>query len=1041
MVLLGICQLLGTACRTEKKEVAYETRIHTYDELITHFSNPGAEFRPAPLWVWHGDITREVVDVNLREFKDKGFGGFFIHPRYGLITQYMSDDWYDMVAYTLEVAEQLGLYVWLYDENSYPSGFAGGLVPHHMPDSYKHGQALRIHKMDVLEMDPEIRYKHVFEVMSDGQMMEITAPANRAGESGAFILYEIVHYQASKWTAGYPYVDLLYPGVTEMFMDVALSGYKERFGEHFGNLIPGIFTDEPNINPPGGHTAVRWTPDLYDVFEERWGYKLQDNLLSLFEPTADWKRVRHNYYQTLLEMFIDRWAKPWFEYTEEHQLKWTGHYWEHGWPNPTHGADNMAMYAWKQVPGIDLLFNTMYTDERHWQFGNTRNVKEARSAANQTGRTRVLSETYGGSGWQMTFEDMKRLGDWMYVLGINFMNQHMTHTTLLGDRKQDYPQSFSYHSPWWDHYELQNDYFSRLSVALSAGRQNNTMLVIEPTSSTWMYFSSYSNEPFLGEIANEFHDLLDQLEQYKIAYDVGSENMIKDIGRIENTQFVVGEAMYNLVVLPFGTENLDSPTVDLLEQYLENGGRVISLRTIPDRIDGKESDEIVRLMNRFDEHWSHYPRFTVQDIPSLFHNETIRFSESAMTSRWFLHHVRELNDGKLVFLVNSSPDEMMEGYFDMDGNMVVRLDPFTGEQTQWPHTTNGEQLRAEFSVHPAGSLMLFISENEVSVPPDAEKPDVVIVAETTESIVNAVLPNMLTLDYGELFLDEQSRGHMYYYRAGDLVWQHHGYPDNPWASGIQFKTELVDADTFATDSGFEFVYSVELEERVDMSSIQAVSERPDIFQLSINDIQLNAVEDQWFIDRDFAVYEIGEYLNPGTNDIRVTVNPMSMFAELQPVYILGNFSLENAASGWNIVPHEPLSIGSWKASGYPFYYDQVVYSKRATFGRTPDRAVVQLGEWAGTVAEVLVNHQSAGIIQQPPYQLDITDWLVAGQNSVEVSVYGSKKNLMGPHHQHYTGFIRPSNFRYGPETQPSGEQYHLLDYGLFEDFQILITEP
>jgi hypothetical protein len=68
-------------------------------------------------------------------------------------------------------------------------------------------------------------------------------------------------------------------------------------------------------------------------------------------------------------MFIDRWSKPWFEYTEKHQLKWTGHYWEHGWPSPHHGGDNMAMYAWHQIPGIDLLFNTMYTSERPDQFG------------------------------------------------------------------------------------------------------------------------------------------------------------------------------------------------------------------------------------------------------------------------------------------------------------------------------------------------------------------------------------------------------------------------------------------------------------------------------------------------------------------------------------------------------------------------------------------------------------------------------------------------------------------------------------------------
>ena len=111
----------------------------------------------------------------------------------------------------------------------------------------------------------------------------------------------------------------------------------------------------------------------------------------------------------------------------------------------------MAMYAWPQVPAIDLLFN-QFDEDTGDQFGDVRNVKELSSVANQLGLRRTLSETYGGGGWDLRFEDMKRLGDWEYVLGVNFMNQHLAFETLAGARKYDYPQSFSYHEPWWKHY-------------------------------------------------------------------------------------------------------------------------------------------------------------------------------------------------------------------------------------------------------------------------------------------------------------------------------------------------------------------------------------------------------------------------------------------------------------------------------------------------------------------------------------------------------------------------------------------------------------
>jgi hypothetical protein len=109
----------------------------------------------------------------------------------------------------------------------------------------------------------------------------------------------------------------------------------------------------------------------------------------------------------------------------------------------------MAMYAWHQRPGIDCLMN-QYAEHTHAQFGNIRMVKELSSIANQLGARRTLCETYGAGGWDLRFEDMKRIGDWLEVLGVNTINQHLSYVTIRGARKRDHPQSFSYHEPWWE---------------------------------------------------------------------------------------------------------------------------------------------------------------------------------------------------------------------------------------------------------------------------------------------------------------------------------------------------------------------------------------------------------------------------------------------------------------------------------------------------------------------------------------------------------------------------------------------------------------
>jgi hypothetical protein len=196
--------------------------------------------------------------------------------------------------------------------------------------------------------------------------------------------------------------------------------------------VPGVFTDEPELRPAAG---LPWTQAFPEIFQQRWGYSLVERLPGLANRVGDWKRLRHDYYQVLLEQFIERWGKPYYEYCERNRLEFTGHYWEHEWPNAQNVPDNMAMAAWQQRPGIDVLMN-QYAEDVHAQFGNVRAVKEVQSIANQMGRARTIAEGYGAGGWDLRFEDMKRIGDWMYVLGINTMNQHLSYVSLRGARKR-----------------------------------------------------------------------------------------------------------------------------------------------------------------------------------------------------------------------------------------------------------------------------------------------------------------------------------------------------------------------------------------------------------------------------------------------------------------------------------------------------------------------------------------------------------------------------------------------------------------------------
>lgn len=62
-----------------------------------------------------------------------GFGGFFMHSRTGLQTEYLGEDWFRLTDACIKRAQELGMEPWIYDEDRWPSGCAGGLVTKEPP--------------------------------------------------------------------------------------------------------------------------------------------------------------------------------------------------------------------------------------------------------------------------------------------------------------------------------------------------------------------------------------------------------------------------------------------------------------------------------------------------------------------------------------------------------------------------------------------------------------------------------------------------------------------------------------------------------------------------------------------------------------------------------------------------------------------------------------------------------------------------------------------------------------------------------------------
>jgi len=1020
-VLLTIVLALPSAPAADSPAADNTTRIRGL------FAHPPAEYSSAPLWVWNDMLTDDMVVGTLRDLAAQGVKQAFVHPRPGLMTPYLSPEWFRLWKVALAEAARLDVKLWIYDENSYPSGFAGGFVPEAMPESRGHGLGFKD------ETAPRWADDTLAVFRAAGAGYEDVSAQVKAGATlpaGRFIVASVLSASPGPWYGGKYYVDLLRPGVTEKFLSVTLDAYKREIGDEFGKRVPGVFTDEPELRPAGG---LPWTERLPELFRARWGYSLTANLPALREPIGDWKKIRHDYYQLLLEQFIERWARPYYDYCDKNGIEFTGHYWEHEWPGTGSVPDNMAMAAWQQRPGIDTLMN-QYSEDTHAQFGNVRAVKEVSSVANQLGRARTLSEGYGAGGWDLRFEDMKRIGDWLYVLGVNTLDQHLSYVSLRGARKRDHPQSFSYHEPWWDAYHASADYFARLSLALSAGQQVNEVMLLEPTTTAWMYNAGGKNPPELQQIGDSFQGLVLALEKAQVEFDLGAEDIIARNGSVVGSALRVGRRDYRTVVLPPMTENLNGATAELLDRFAKAGGTVLACGAPPERIDGAPSKAGAALALL-----AGWKQVDAAKAPGLLLAEAAPGLTLARTpgDRGILfHHRRRLADGELVFLVNTSADTHSSGTIESAALGVEQWDPATGAIRPYRFEPAGRGTRVRFDLPEAGSLLLFFSASGRAPAPPARN----LLSElqpVAPAAARRVGPNVLVIDYMDVRAGGQTQEKTYFYQASQFAFKSNGMERNPWDSAVQFKDELI-SRRFPTTSGVEATYRFRIKDRVP-ARLSVVVERPDLYTVLCNGKRVEAAKGEWWLDRAFGRIDISREARPGDNELVLQASPFTIYHELEPVYVLGDFVLDAAESGFIIAADRGVALGPWKEQGHPFYSQGVSYSETFQVVKSEGEFRVQLKRWYGSVARVTVNGQAAGLVFSAPWSADVTRWIRPGANVVEVTVVGTLKNTLGPHHgEPALGTAWPGMFQKGPSPgPPPGAQYSTVGYGLFEPFVLV----
>src|SRR5258708_4896737 len=308
-----------------------KNRRSRLDEKL--FRTPSAEYGGTPFWSWNNRLNRAQLFRQIKIFERMGFGGFHMHARTGLDQPYLGDEFLEMVRACTERACRKRMLAWLYDEDRWPSGFAGGLVT--KDPQYRMKYLLFTSKPynGVVRTTPKWSYAragreengvllgHYSVVLREGRLERYARLADNqklpAGSQEWFAYLEVAG--GVPWYNHQSYVDTLNPAATDRFIEVTYERYKKIVGEFFGNVVPAIFTDEPqhafkdcfDSASSGGDLTVPATTDLFATYHNTYGDDLLDRLPEVFWelPGEQASVTRYRYHDHVTERFCKPFAK------------------------------------------------------------------------------------------------------------------------------------------------------------------------------------------------------------------------------------------------------------------------------------------------------------------------------------------------------------------------------------------------------------------------------------------------------------------------------------------------------------------------------------------------------------------------------------------------------------------------------------------------------------------------------------------------------------------------------------------------------------
>lgn len=982
-----------------------------------------------PFWFWNSEhIDREGIVRGLDQFVSKGFRAVLIHTRVGHNLDYLSEEYMALVAFTVEQARERDMQVWLYDEDNWPSGYAGGRVTA-LGSAYlqQHLWCAEVSVNDVLPENSVALFACEYKEGRWGgyRRMDLSAPIRDVSDQDKLLVFHVVKFDGnsaeehSHLKQGY--VDLLNPQVVEAFIQSTYEVHSSWLGDAFGHTIPAIFTDEPSLRADDFFITlpkVVWTPDLPRQFMDTFGFDLTDHLPALYYNAGkDYRQIRHHFHRLISDRFVETYTKTIALWCREHGIALAGHMLleETLHFSAMVTGSPMHHYEWMDIPGIDHL-GAVFDEGKMPEHAVM--VKQVQSVKNQLNKPFALSETFGASGHGVPLSKMKELMDWQLTLGINLFTPHASFYTLAGIGKRDHPPSLFEQQPFWAQAEQFSVYAERAAKFVSAGCYEADWLLVLPLESVWSTHTPLGAAPssVTGSWPDDVCDaayvrIVERLLQTHVSFDIGEEGIIERYGKVSpEGKLSVGVSTYRGIVLP-PVLTLRRSTLRLLELFIQAGGTVLVCSPTLERVDGvRQTLQDTMVANLHDAAMSG-PDFAAS-IPLALDQLTaavlqvpwpqafqVNSTSSEGRASDLRVHRRVLEDGsEHLMVMNIAENPVMAALVSHGEKLVEQIDCQTwqprkiqtsGDTHYCAWTDRWEPKEARFyKLRPICERQIrFEAMNNWRVEPETY--------------------NTALLDVAAFALAEAE--------PEEADWS------EPMPLGDINSLRKSNPDRWSSESAwFRFHLYHEYPDRGATTDFMAiVLERSDLTDVWINEMPLaafaNDSRSEWHLDRELHLYPIR--LKPGRNEVKVRRKPDSgRFVE--NLYVVGGFRV-------NIDPVRGIVLGpethhfepqkDLARQGYPFFAGTLRFHSSFDAEEYEEADGVQwfidLPDVYDSI-ELALNDSRNAICSAWHHQaMDVTELVRKGENTLCIRLHLTLRAMLGPHRlQQEPSAIGPEGF-------------------------------